>query len=139
MTKQKLGLMALCLCMALGGSPDAFGAPASEKTEAAEAAGAVAPEAAASLVEVQAALDADNAEKAVELLKPLVKKKQPEAMYVMGRLALEGRGTRRSPAKGRPIPQNSRVPPVCRTGPTGSSLRRRAVAAKSRKRPRELP
>ena len=97
MTKQKLGLMALCLCMALGGSPDAFGAPASEKTEAAEAAGAVAPEAAASLVEVQAALDADNAEKAVELLKPLVKKKQPEAMYVMGRLALEGRGTRRSP------------------------------------------
>ena len=40
MTKQKLGLMALCLCMALGGSPDAFGAPASEKTEAAEAAGA---------------------------------------------------------------------------------------------------
>ena len=44
MTKQKLGLMALCLCMALGGSPDAFGAPASEKTEAAEAAGAVAPE-----------------------------------------------------------------------------------------------
>lgn len=48
------------------------------------------------LQEVQAALDKNDYDQAVRLLKPLADKRQPEALYVMGRLILDGKGVKKN-------------------------------------------